>query len=126
MQPVLERGSIDNHLTFFYTTQFSYQCVHLICATFQSNCVRVCTLVLFITTAVQLRPISGFHIGYGNYSELKGVGCNLTNIQCTCIVLCDVDVCELLLALTSKSAQPRKALITFKRSVNGRKKHLCN
>ena len=46
MQPVLERGSIDKSLTFdvgliqlsFHTTQFSYQSVHLIHATVQSNC----------------------------------------------------------------------------------------
>ena len=41
MQPVLERGSIDKPLTFdgdlIYTTQFSYQSVHLIHAIFQSN-----------------------------------------------------------------------------------------
>ena len=40
MQPVLERDSIDNPLTFDVGLihSVSYQCVHLIHATFQSNC----------------------------------------------------------------------------------------
>ena len=40
MQPVLERGSIDKPLTFlhWFDTTVSYQSVHLIHATFQSNC----------------------------------------------------------------------------------------
>ena len=40
MQPVLERGSIDKPLTFDIglIQLSSYQCVHLIHATFQSNC----------------------------------------------------------------------------------------
>ena len=42
--PVLGRGSIDKPLTFdvgwIYTTQLSYQCVHLIHATLQSNCAK--------------------------------------------------------------------------------------
>ena len=59
MQLVLERGSIDKPLTFdIDTTQFSYQCVHLIHAKvfsiqmlqyFSQIAPRVYTLVLFIS-----------------------------------------------------------------------------
>ena len=61
MQLVLERGSIDKPLTFdvgFDTTQFSYQCVHLIHAKvfsiqmlqyFSQIAPRVYTLVLSIS-----------------------------------------------------------------------------
>ena len=59
MQLVLEQGFIDNPLRWFDTTQFSYQCVHLMHAKgvinpnvpiFQSNFAGVCTLELFICT----------------------------------------------------------------------------
>ena len=56
MQPVLERGSIDKPLTFdvgFIQVSFHiYQSVHLIHATFQSNCAQGLHFSAFIVLFV--------------------------------------------------------------------------
>ena len=61
MQPVLERGSIDKHLTFdvgLIQLSFIPVCSPIIFiiihATFQSNCARVCTLVLFMFSLLRI------------------------------------------------------------------------
>ena len=60
MQPVLERGSIDKPLTFDVgLISVSYQSVHLIHATFQSNCAEGLHFSVFHYSTVETNSISG-------------------------------------------------------------------